>query len=565
MKKYNCFSALCLAAALAFTACTQDELTDDTLPDGKYPLEIASATIEAESSVQPWGAKEAQTRVSEFLNNPLLNSWTTYDKFYVKFAGSDQIGTYEITEAGSGTATAVTPVYWQSASTEQTIIAWYAPQQAGTIDLSDQSKGRIYVMRAETKATYNNTNGAVSLGFEHQLAKVRVIFSGGNASKVSEVKIPGYTQCTLTENKEVSTADAQTGYITMYKMVLANTFEATVAPGCKINEVKVNGATATLTQPIIPGKGEYCEIKIGVNPIAVTGGEITEPGDYIVTGSVTETITLNGDGINLTLDGATVNTSGIGINIQSGSPTIKVSGTGNSVTSSNATAIHVDGGATLTIEGVNGTEDKLTATGGKVDGTATGSGNAGAGIGSSNGGNIVIRNISIDATGGTWRHFVSGQYGGSAAIGSTVPGYCGDIAITDAVVNASGGYFAAAIGMGGCISDSYYPDLKIGKIDIRNSVITAKGGDGASAIGFASMSDASLSSAYAGEIYIETTETSSDFLNRLTISNGNYKIGKGSYYTGRMTFYSQDGSGTWPGVTLKASDGTQTSADGIGQ
>ena len=242
--------------------------------------------------------------------------------------------------------------------------------------------------------------------------------------------------------------------------------------------------------------------------------------------------------------------------------------TENAVKSTTSTAIHVGSGCTLTIEGVNGIADKLKAEGGKNDGTALGSGNAGAGIGSSNGGNIVISNVTIEATGSTWNHFVSGQYGGGAAIGSTVPGYCGDITITDAVVNATGGYMAAAIGMGGSIPDSYDPDLKIGKIDIRNSVITAKGGDGASAIGFASMSSASLSSAYAGEIYIEMTETSSAFLNRLTISNGNYKIGKGYYYyyyTGRMTFYNQDGSGTWPGVTLKASDGTQTSPDGIGQ
>ena len=299
-------------------------------------------------------------------------------------------------------------------------------------------------------------------------------------------------------------------------------------------------------------------------PIVKGGQTLTEAGDYTMRGNYTQGITINGDGINLTLDGATINTSGIGINVQSGSPTIKVSGTGNSVTSSTATAIHVNGGTTLTIEGVNGTDDKLTTTGGNVNGTGMGSGNAGAGIGSSNGGNIVISNVTIEATGSTWNHFVSGQYGGGAAIGSTVPGYCGDITITDAVVNATGGYMAAAIGMGGSIPDSYNPDLKIGKIDIRNSVITAKGGDGASAIGFASMESASLSSAYAGEIYIEMTETSSAFLNRLTISNGNYKIGKGYYYyTGRMTFYNQDGSGTWPGVTLKASDGTQTSADGI--
>lgn len=432
MKKYSYFSALYLAAALAFTACTQDELTDDTLPEGMYPLEIASATIEAESSVQLWGAK---TRVSEFLDNPLLNGWTTYDKFYVKFAGSDQIGTYEITEAGSGTATAVTPAYWQSASTEQTIIAWYAPQQAGTIDLSDQSKGRIYVMRAETKATYNNTSGAVSLKFEHQLAKVRVTFSGGNASKVSEVKIPGYTQCTLTENKEVSTADAQTGYITMYKMVLANTFEATVAPGCKINEVKVNGATATLTQPIIPGKGEYCEIKITVNPIAVTSGAtISEPGDYIVTGNVTETITLNGEGINLTLKDANISvSSGNGIDITGGSPTIRVEGRNivkNTATSSGkeGAGIYVASGSTVTITGT-GRDDVLTAQTG-VDA---------AGIGGCSNkqdcGSININNVTVIARSASYSFC-------SPGIGSTQTNKCGDITIDNATVHAYGTGFS---------------------------------------------------------------------------------------------------------------------------
>lgn len=485
MKKYNCFSALCLAAALAFTACTQDELADggDTLPEGMYPLEIASATISAESSVQPWGAKSPQTRVSEFLNNPLLNSWTTYDKFYVKFAGSDQIGTYEITEAGSGTATAVTPVYWQSASTEQTIIAWYAPQQAGTIDLSDQSKGRIYVMCAETKATYNNTSGAVSLDFKHQLAKVRVIFSGGNASKVSEVKIPGYTSCTLTEGT-VSTADAQTGYITMYKMVLANTFEATVAPGCKINEVKVNGATATLTQPIIPGKGEYCEIKIDVNPIAVTGGAtITEPGDYIVTGNVTETITLSGNGISLTLKDANISvSSGNGIAITSGSPTIRVEGTNNMVSSSTGAGIYVAEGSTVNITG-NSLDDKLTVTGGK----------SGSGIGACNQacGNIAISNITVNAR-GTFADvdYSDAARGYSAGIGGSGSHACGTITISNATVyaygmtdrNWNGNQVTPGIGGGlaGVTKGAY------GTITISNSTVyTYRGSDQCDYIGSA--------------------------------------------------------------------------------
>lgn len=264
------------------------------------------------------------------------------------------------------------------------------------------------------------------------------------------------------------------------------------------------------------------------------------------------------------LEGADVNTNGIAINIVSGNPTLKIQGTENAVKSATSTAIHVGSGCTLTIEGVNGTTDKLKAEGGKNEGTAYGSGNAGAGIGSSNGGNIVIRNVTIEAKGNTYSHDLGPLSGGSAAIGSSVPGYCGDITIDNATVTATGGYWAAAIGMSGCLPDSYYPNLKIGKIHISRSVITAQGGDGASAIGFACMEEAVLSSAYAGKIYIETDETSATFLGRLT-SFGNFKIGKDSYYSGSMTFYNQDGSGTWPGVTLEASDGTQTSLDGIGQ
>lgn len=52
-KKIACF----MATALLLTACSQDEMTDgNTLPEGKYPLQIASVTMNVESSEQPWGA-----------------------------------------------------------------------------------------------------------------------------------------------------------------------------------------------------------------------------------------------------------------------------------------------------------------------------------------------------------------------------------------------------------------------------------------------------------------------------------------------------------------------------
>lgn len=273
MKKYNCFSVLCLAAAMAFTACTQDELTDDTLPEGKYPLEIASAAIEAESSVQPWGAQSPQTRVYEDPMSDTNSAWETGDEFYVKFQDSDEVGTYKITASYNGTTAAVTPVYWQSANTEQTIIAWYAPDADadGKLDLSDQSKGIIYAMRAETKATYNNTSGAVSLKFGHQLAKVRVIFSGAT-SKVNEVTINGYTSCTVTEG--TVTADTQPGNIIMWQSPRQNNiFEATVVPDCEITTVKVNGIPATLNQTITPEIGKYYKITITVQEASGTGAE----------------------------------------------------------------------------------------------------------------------------------------------------------------------------------------------------------------------------------------------------------------------------------------------------
>ena len=61
MKKYRLFPAICLVAAILFTACTQDELAEqgNTLPDGEYPLRIGSVSLTAEVSEQPW------TRVTE--------------------------------------------------------------------------------------------------------------------------------------------------------------------------------------------------------------------------------------------------------------------------------------------------------------------------------------------------------------------------------------------------------------------------------------------------------------------------------------------------------------------
>ena len=312
------------------------------------------------------------------------------------------------------------------------------------------------------------------------------------------------------------------------------------------------------------------EAVLGTLDLSNENINITDDGYYVITtnGKTTaNTITISGNAT-VQLKNAIISTSDIGIDVKSGSPTIIVSGTENSVTSTTATAINVCDGATLTIKGENGTNDKLTAKGGSTSTNTNGShSTAGAGIGSSDGGNIVIENVSIEATGGTGNQTVTPDYSGGAGIGSSSSAHCGDITISNAVITASGGQGAPGIGMGAGKSASA-PTM--GNINIKSSTITATGGLRASAIGFPNeycFDYSKVTTLTGGTINIETVESSETFLNRLTCDLGTsntiiiYKIGKGSQ---SISFYKGLDGGEWPGVVLKASDQEQTSKDGIG-
>lgn len=308
-----------------------------------------------------------------------------------------------------------------------------------------------------------------------------------------------------------------------------------------------------------------------IDPIDLSKGNINITGNsyYVITTNgepTANTITISGNAT-VQLMNAVISADGIGIDVKSGSPTIIVSGTENSVTSTTATAINVCDGATLTIKGKNGTNDKLTAKGGSISTYNESPSTAGAGIGSSDGGNIVIENVSIDATGGTGNQTVTPYHSGGAGIGSSSSAHCGDITISNAVITATGGEGAPGIGMGAGKSVSA---PRMGNINIKSSTITATGGLYASAIGFPDVSCFDIpKTLIGGTINIETEESSETFLSRLTCDLGSiqnmtepiYKIGKGSQ---SISFYKGLDGGEWPGVVLKASDQTLTSTDGIG-
>ena len=254
-----------LAAMLALTSCTQDELTDstNTLPEGMYPLEIASATLSVESSEQPW------TKVAETTDGK-GSTFTANDAITVSLGGETATYTYD------GSAwTAGEPLYWESTSSA-IVSAWY-PATDGTISLADQTDGLAYVLKGSGEGSYQS---AVSLTFKHQLAKVRVKLEG-KIGDITSVSIVSYTSCTHSQGN-ISTTGATTGDIAMHKVDDA-TWEANVVPGQEISTITVNtvnNTEATLTTSITPEAGKMHTINLTVTN--EQGYDVSSDGTYTV-------------------------------------------------------------------------------------------------------------------------------------------------------------------------------------------------------------------------------------------------------------------------------------------
>ena len=230
-----------LTVAMLLAACTQDELTDNTmLPEGMYPLEIASVTLSVEGGeAQPWGAKAPQTRVSE-------NTGGTGSVFMPNDAITVSLGGETATYTYDGNAwTSTAPLYWQNTETA-TVNAWYPT--AENVSLADQSEGLAYVLKGSGTGSYQS---GVNLTFTHQLAKVRVVLEGEKASDVQKVEIYSYTTCTNSQGT-VSTEGASQNWITMHQATYNGTkyWEANVVPGTidPNNFIRLNGSSvATVT------------------------------------------------------------------------------------------------------------------------------------------------------------------------------------------------------------------------------------------------------------------------------------------------------------------------------
>ena len=522
-------------AALMLAACASDELADGTvqdLPEGKYPLQISSVTMSAESTAEPWGANAPQSRVAE--NDDRTGSvWQDGDKIKVQI-GSGATGTYTYQSGSLTVAEGDVPAYWPSKAANQNIKAWYTSTGSETVDLSDQTKGLAYVVTAETTANFNQS---VSLTFSHALAKVHVKLTGEIASFVDNVSIKSYTTCTLSQG--TLSNGANEGEIKMYK-VADNVFEANVCPNYQIKDVKANnGAWSTLSSTVTPEAAKIYTITIAVNGTNVTTIDLSEQKDvYTVESSDPVIIDGGGQELNRRIiikENAKVMLKNVKLAVPTneantieiqGTATLLLSGTNEINAYSNRCPLAVTSG-TLTIGGTD--KDVLTLTGGNGY-------NAGC-LGLSNGANLIINGGNIVANGSETQN---GSGIGSYWTGWSNP-HCGSITINGGKIEATGGGGSAGIGSGSQCGG--------GDIIITGGNITATGGTNGAGIG----SGASGNTIYSecGNITISGNNT---VVTATAGSNSNNKIGAGN-------------RGSCGTVTIKAGatvNGTTYSEDNVG-
>ena len=325
MNKRTLITIIPAAALLLLAACTQDEPggQGNELPYGEYPLQIGGVTLDVESSAEPWSAEGPQTRVAEDNTDGKSSVW--------QWDGSEMIGVRLGNETATYTLNAdknlitYRQLYWTSTA-PATVTAWYPTDE--TVNLSDQSNGLVYVLKATAEnATYNNE---ITLGFKHQLAKVRVVLNGTQAGLAQSVEVYGYTTCTNNEGAPV-TDNAQQDWLKMKNTTYADgteCWEANVVSGniTLDNFVRINGQTATINDgfptTLEAAKMYTIDLTVGKAITEITAencSNIKGDGHYRLSGGFGNTITVIGGNPTIYLEGASINVGdGPAINITGG-------------------------------------------------------------------------------------------------------------------------------------------------------------------------------------------------------------------------------------------------------
>ena len=190
------FLVLC-AAALAATACTNDELGNGTLPGGKYPLELTAANLhEAVATPAVTGTRST-----------VDGNWEDALSVAVQVGGENgPVKEYKVAStSGNGAkltcstlTEADTQFWWTSSNESKKVRAWYPYSETVPVDWSvsltqtEETLKKEDFMMTDGQVTVSLNN--LQIAFSHLLAKVEINLIQSeylrNASKVS-VSLPG--------------------------------------------------------------------------------------------------------------------------------------------------------------------------------------------------------------------------------------------------------------------------------------------------------------------------------------------------------------------------------------
>lgn len=502
MKKISIIS-MAASAIISFSACSNEELVEGMLPEGKYPLEIASVTMSVKNGEQPWMANAPQTRVTENADG-MSSLWEGGEVFAAKPDATNEVGTFKMN--ADGTTTVETQTYWSKPT--DNITAWYPA--VSTIDLTDQSAGLAYMMKATALGVSYKT--PVALNFTHQLAKVRVFLTGTYNMQGCIVQVKGYTTGTINNGAITGNND---GWITMKKCAYTDgteCYEANVIPGYTLSQgafqVTPKNGTPTplnLDAPIsVSDGGKIHEITLMVNKNGTQEIDLTSSSD---TGNQLQYNV--GPNTSVILDGKGTLLNNKSVIINEGAH-VALKNVKLQAPKTCTYVIEVKGNATITLTGENeiigdatdvscpiavtGANATLTINGTVKDRlTLTTKSTYGVGLGAANKANLIINGGTIIANGGN----------GGAAIGGSGRLECGNIIINGGNITATGGENSAAIGAG--VWEQGVADCvgKCGNITINGGKIYAKGNDNgysAAGIGAGFMSTCGLISITGGNV-----------------------------------------------------------------
>lgn len=200
-------------AAIGLAACTQEELTDGTLPEGKYPLVInatglQTATLDTRATVD--------------------GNWEDVEKVAVQVG--DEVKEYFVDATTDPTKATLSndadPFYWNA--TTMTVSAWYpyGETMPEVVVGADQSSKENFeasdFISAENQTVTFGDNSTPTLVFSHRTARVKVILKGDEITSVD-----GATVSLI----DLTTEGGNPATISAYKSAEnENTFEALLRP-----------------------------------------------------------------------------------------------------------------------------------------------------------------------------------------------------------------------------------------------------------------------------------------------------------------------------------------------